>query len=362
MERPTPCLVIDEAIMLANLQKMAAHCHSYGCALRPHVKTHKSVELAKMQLACGASGITVAKIREAEIMADAGITDIFMAYPIVGVEKIRRAAVLAKKIRLILSVDSLPAAKALSLAAEELGACFEVRLELDTGMGRSGAYPADALSLAKEISGLPKLRLTGITTYRNMIYQGKPDADRTRCGLEEGALMVSLAEELRRVGLDIRDVSAGSTATAESCATVPGVTEVRPGTYIFYDKMQQAKEACDETMLAAWVEATVISVKGDLVVIDAGNKSISADCQPDGAVYPGFGEILGHPELRLLHMTEEHGMIHSAVPTDGRIRIGDRLRIVPNHICTTVNLYDHAYLQGKSETRLLKIDARGANT
>ena len=221
----TPCLMVDEAIMTANIRRMAEHCRKYGCALRPHVKTHKSVDLAKLQLAEGAGGITIAKISEAEVMAAGGIDDIFMAYPLVGTDKISRAAELAKKIRLILSVDSLAGAQALSRAAEEHDVTFEVRLELDMGMGRSGAYPEESLALAKAISVLPGLNLTGITTYRNMIYQGKPHSDRNLCGVEEGKLMVALAEEMRREGLDIRDVSAGSTATAEACATVPGLTE-----------------------------------------------------------------------------------------------------------------------------------------
>jgi len=355
----TPCLMVDEATVTANIRRMAEHCRAHNCALRPHVKTHKCVELAKLQLAEGASGITVAKISEAEVMAAGGIDDIFMAYPLVGTEKVCRAAELAKRIRLILSVDSFEGALALAKAAEELGVIFEVRLELDTGMGRSGAYPEQSVELAKRISALSHLRLTGITTYRNMIYQGKPHADRSLCGVEEGRLMVALAEEMRREGLEIRDVSAGSTATAESCATVPGLTEVRPGTYVFYDKMQQAKGACTSADLAAWVDVTVISVKGDLVIVDAGNKSISADCQPDGVTYPGFGEILGHSELNLVAMTEEHGMLRGHA---GGIRIGDRLSIVPNHICTTVNLYDRIYMKNSAGVRQLLVEARGANT
>ena len=356
----TPFLAIDEAVMNRNLRRMADHCRACGCALRPHVKTHKSPLLARRQVELGARGITVAKLGEAEVMARGGLTDIFMAYPIVGADKIRRAAALSRRIRLILSVDSLAGAGALSEGAAALGADFEVRLELDTGMGRSGAAPGESLPLAERIAALPHLRLTGISTYRNMIYQGRPHPDRDLCGREEGALMADLAERMRRAGLEIRDVSVGSTATAEVCAAVPGVTEVRPGTYIFYDKMQQAKGACGEEMLAAFVEVTVISVKGDLVVVDAGNKSLSADCPPDGTVYPGYGEVLDHPELTLFAMTEEHGMLRSAGPT--ALRVGDRLRVVPNHICPTVNLYDRAWLLREGAFVPLPIAARGANT
>lgn len=359
----TPCLLIDEAVMARNLQRMQARCAAAGCGLRPHVKTHKCPELALRQLEAGAIGITVAKLREAEIMAEAGIKDIFMAYPLVGADKIERAVALARRIRLILTADAFGPAKALSQAAQAAGVTLELRLELDTGMGRSGAPLPEALPLAQSIAALPGLRLTGLSTYRNLIYQGRPDPDREKCGLEEGRILVELAEKMRAAGLPIREVSVGSTATAESCAKVPGVTEVRPGTYIFYDPMQAHKGACGPDDMAAFVETTVVSVQGGRVVVDAGNKAISTDCPPGKApfYFPGFGRVLGHPGLTLHTMTEEHGMLANAGPDDG-IAVGDRLRIYPNHICTTVNLYDQAYLlQDGKVKQALRIAARGAS-
>lgn len=359
----TPCLLIDEAVMRRNMQRMQAACTRTGCGLRPHVKTHKCPELALMQLELGACGITVAKLREAEIMADAGITDMFMAYPLVGADKIERAVALAQRVRLILSADAYSPAQALSRAAVEAGITLELRLELDSGMGRSGAAMEQALSLAERINALPGLKLSGISTYRNMICQGRPDPDREKCGLDEGRIMVELATAMRQIGLPIEEVSVGSTATAESCAKVCGVTEVRPGTYVFQDPMQVHKGACSDADMAAFVETTVISVQGERVVIDAGNKSLSADCPPNSPPFhfSGYGRVAGHDALTLYAMTEEHGMLHNPDASDV-IQVGDRLRIYPNHICTTVNLYDKAYLlRGGRVERILRIAARGAN-
>jgi len=356
--------MIDEAVMRSNLKRMARACAGFGCLLRPHVKTHKSPDLAKIQAEYGGSAITVAKLSEAEIFAEAGFDDIFMAYPLVGAQKLARAAKLTRRIRLILSTDSLIGAKALSDKAVEEGIEFELRVEVDSGMRRSGVPLESASEFAQLISRLPGLKLTGIFTYRNLIYRGMPDTDSHKCGVDEGNIMIRLKEQMRENGLLIDDVSVGSTATAIPCASVPGVTEVRPGTYIFYDTMQADKGACDDTMYAAHVDATVISVKGSLVVIDAGIKSISTDCPPDKPPYnfKGFGKVLGHENLILRSMTEEHGMLENLSLSDV-LTVGDRLSIVPNHICTTVNLYDYAYLVGAgTEIKRIELLARGANT
>lgn len=360
----TPCLMIDEAVMRLNLKRMAEACAGYGCLLRPHVKTHKCPDLAKIQSEYGSAAITVAKLSEAEIFAQAGFNDIFMAYPLVGAEKLKRAAKLSRRIRLILAADSLIGAKALSQTAVEEGIEFELRVEVDTGMHRSGVPLESAISFAQLISKLPGLKLTGIFTYRNLIYEGRPNPDAEKCGIDEGRIMVQLKEDMQKNGILINDVSVGSTATAIHCASVPGVTEVRPGTYIFYDTMQADKGACDETMYAAHVDTTVISVKGKLVVIDAGSKSISTDCPPDKPPYnfKGFGKVLQHENLILRSMTEEHGMLENLSPSDV-LSVGDRLSIVPNHICTTVNLYDYAYLIGVgTDIKRIELPARGANT
>jgi D-serine deaminase-like pyridoxal phosphate-dependent protein len=346
--------------MKKNIEKMAAIAARNGVALRPHVKTHKIPTLAWAQVEAGAAGITVAKVSEAEVMADAGLEDIFIAYPLVTASKIRRAVELRRKLKnLIVGVDSLEGARRLSAAAQD--DVLEVRLEVDTGLRRTGVAYDEAVELALEIDTFDNLDLSGIYTYRGAVFGGEPTLDRKNAGLEEGDLMVSLAGRMREQGISIRDVSLGSTPTAEYAAEVEGVTEIRPGTYVFYDRMQARMGACSLGDCAAEMVATVVSrPTGDLAVIDGGSKTFATDVQPGGKPLNlvGFGEVVGHPGAILERLTEEHGMI--SVRGESGIRVGDTLRIIPNHVCSTVNLHDALYLTGEDGTmEEVPVAARG---
>ncbi len=342
----TPCVLIDIDVVRRNLERMAALCREAGCALRPHVKTHKSPYFAALQQEYGATGVTVAKLGEAEVMADHGIDDIFMAYPLIGEPAIRRALALAGRVRLILAADCFAAAEAIALAADAVGLSLELRLEVDTGMRRTGVPYDQALELARSIARLRGVRLQGIFTFRGLMHDGKTDTDREKCGLQEGRIMAELAAAMRAAGLPVPDVSVGSTPTAEFCARVPGVTEVRPGTYIFNDMMQLNTGACGREDLAARVLTTVVSTsKPDMLVIDGGCKSFSTDVPP--GVFPyflqGHGTVEGHEDMLFERLSEEHGMLlrrgdpHEFSP-------GEKLAVIPNHVCPTVNLYDSVYL------------------
>ena len=270
---PTPCVLIDLKIVDRNLERMAHIAKKSGVSLRPHTKTHKIPYLASRQIEKGAAGITVAKISEAEVMAAHGINDIFVAYPVIGRQKIKRITELNSKIRLIIGADSLEGARALAQAARMEKQTIEVRLEVDTGFKRTGVHYEKALDLAMEISGMEGLNLTGIYTFHHLIYQGERTHDREKAGLEEGTLMVTLAEEMKRAGLRIKDVSVGSTPTAEYAANVPGITEIRPGTYIFNDMIQVSNKSCTLADCAVKVMTTVVSAHSNkLAVIDGGNK------------------------------------------------------------------------------------------
>lgn len=340
----TPAVLIDEAKMEKNIYKMASIAKTSGVHLRPHIKTHKIPSIAKIQLDAGAVGVTVAKVTEAEVMASNGINDIFIAYPIITETKIKKVIDLSKKNRLIVGVDSYEGAERLSSLAKQNDVEIEVRLEVDTGLRRTGVQYEEALSLALKIDQLDSLRLTGIYTFRGAIYEGKPTMDLEKAGLEEGQLMVELAENLRKQGIQIEDVSVGSTPSASSVSKVKGITEIRPGTYVFQDRMQAAFHVCTLEDCAASVTCTVISKPAkDLVVIDGGSKTFATDVQP--LVSPlnlkGFGHIVNLPEAVLERLTEEHGMIR--VPEDHDLKIGDTLEIIPNHICSTVNLHNDVY-------------------
>jgi D-serine deaminase-like pyridoxal phosphate-dependent protein len=356
----TPHLSIDGAKMKKNIEKMAAIAERNGVALRPHVKTHKIPAIAQAQVEAGAAGITVAKVSEAEVMADAGLEDIFIAYPLVTDSKIRRAVELAQKLKkIIVGVDSLEGARRLSTAAGDQ--VMEVRLEVDTGLRRTGVAYDEAVELAREIDAFDNLDLSGIYTYRGAVLGGSPTLDRKNAGLEEADLMVSLADRMREREIDIRDVSLGSTPTAEYAAEVEGVTEIRPGTYVFYDRMQARLGACSLEECAATVVCTVVSrPHEDLAVIDGGSKTFATDVQPgiEPLNLEGFGHVVGYPGTTLERLTEEHGML--TVTGEHELKVGDTLRIIPNHVCSTVNLHDEVYLVGESgAVEEVRVAARG---
>ncbi|MBB3111211.1 D-serine deaminase-like pyridoxal phosphate-dependent protein [Paenibacillus phyllosphaerae] len=357
----TPAVVIDTTVMTSNIRAMAQVASRSGVALRPHAKTHKMPDIAKQQLEAGAAGITVAKVSEAEVMADGGIDDMFIAYPLIAPSKIERAIAVGRRMkRLIVGVDSLTGARLLSASAVQHGFELEVRLEIDSGMKRTGILPAEAIMLAREIAQLDGLRLTGIYTFRGALLDGKPTLDIEAAGLQEGSLMVSLAEDLREAGIPIQDVSVGSSPTGAYAATVPGVTEIRPGTYVYQDRMTAGYGICTLDDCAAYVVATVVSSRPDEghAVIDGGSKTFATDVQP--GTFPlqlqGFGHALEAPDAVLERLSEEHGILRLS---SSIVKPGDRLRIIPNHICSTINLHNSVYLLGENGISRKIIPARG---
>lgn len=355
----TPYLFIDGAKMQRNILRMADVASRHGVALRPHVKTHKVPDIAREQLEAGAAGITVAKLSEAEVMADGGMEDIFIAYPLVTEAKIRQAIRLGERVRLVVGVDSLEGARRLSAVAQVQ--TLEVRLEVDTGLRRTGVPYDEAVGLAGEIEAMSNLDLTGIYTYRGAVLGGSKTLELEKAGLEEGQLMVSLADMLRERGIRVDDVSVGSTPTAEHVAKVEGVTEIRPGTYVFYDRMQARLGACSLDECAAVVVCTVVSRPTRyLAVIDGGSKTFATDVGPGAEPLnlEGYGHVVGYPGAVLERLTEEHGML--SVDEDCDLEVGDTLQIIPNHICSTVNLHDEVYVVGKDGVvEKTRVAARG---
>src|ERR671914_2149762 len=354
----TPYLFIDGAKMQRNILRMADVAGGNGVALRPHVKTHKIPSIAREQLEAGAAGITVAKLSEAEVMADGAMEDIFIAYPLVTEAKIRQAIRLGERVRLVVGVDSLEGARRLSAVAE--GHTLEVRLEVDTGLRRTGVLYDEAVGVAGEVEGMDNLDLTGIYTYRGAVLGGSKTLELEKAGLEEGQLMVSLADMVRERGIGVEDVSVGSTPTAEYVAKVDGVTEIRPGTYVFYDRMQARLGACSLEECAAVVACTVVSrPTRDLAVIDGGSKTFATDVGPGAEPLnlEGYGHVVGYPGAVLERLTEEHGML--SVDEDCDLQVGDTLQVIPNHICSTVNLHDEVYLVGEDGVEATRVAARG---
>ncbi|MGG4032521.1 alanine racemase [Paenibacillus cisolokensis] len=356
----TPCIVIDREVMSRNIRRMAGMAAANGVELRPHIKTHKIPEFAVEQRKAGSKGITVAKVSEAEVMAEQGIDDIFIAYPIVVPSKIDRVIALAKQNRISVGVDNVEGARALSKKAEEANLRLQVRLEIDTGLKRTGISPDDVLEVGRAVSQLPGVELNGIFTFKGAVLRGEATTDLEAAGREEGWIMVEAANRLRSAGIDIRHVSVGSSPTAPFAAAVKGVTEIRPGTYIFNDRMLLRMGVCERGDIAAKVRVTVISVPSPFrAVIDGGSKTFATDVQPGKPplFMEGFGEIVGHPDAVLERMNEEHGIIVSTAPHG--LNIGDTLDIIPNHICSTVNLHNAVWLKEDGQWRQILVSARG---
>ena len=337
-ELDTPCLLIDLDRMEANIRRWQATVSAAGVALRPHVKTHKVPAIARMQLDAGACGITVAKVSEAEVFAEGGCRDIFIAYPTVGPAKWRRAAALAQQCTMIVGVDSAVGARGLSAAAHAAGSTIRVRVEIDTGLNRSGVPAAEAAALCRLVMELPNLELDGIFTFRGPNFPGANGRSATDLGHEEGQIMVDLADELRASGIPIRAVSVGGTPTSRAAAQVPGVTEVRPGTYVFSDWMMTSGGHVSEDEVALSILCTVVSrPDADKATVDGGSKTFSGDSIPAKYNLPGYAHAVGM-DAYVESMSEEHGVVRLGPGVAPQI--GDQIAFHPLHVCPTVNLSD----------------------
>jgi D-serine deaminase-like pyridoxal phosphate-dependent protein len=341
-ELSTPALTIDLDILEANLDRMAHYCNEHGLDLRPHTKTHKTPELSRMQVGRGAVGLTVAKVGEAQVMADAGLDDILVAYPVWGGEKLRQLAMLARSRNILLSLDSEATARELSRAMAAQDATIGVLVEFDSGLGRCGLEPGAAcVELAAKAAKLKGLRFRGLMTYYGNIWGTEQErrAEAARVAGRVGHVLKVFADA--RIPIDI--VSGGSTPAARLTESIPGITEIRPGTYVYNDLNTLYQGVCSLEDCAARVVTTVVStaVPGRAVV-DAGSKTLSSDLLSSGPK-TGYGYIVEAPDANLFRLTEEHGSVD--VTKSGReLQIGEVVTVIPNHVCTCVNMHDEAFL------------------
>jgi D-serine deaminase-like pyridoxal phosphate-dependent protein len=343
----TPAVLIELDRLEANIHRWQAHMDACGVKLRPHIKTHKVPAIAELQRALGARGIAVAKVAEAEIFAAAGFDDIVIAFPVYGQTKWSRIAALAAGgVKMTINVESVSALEGLSDAALENATTISVQLDIDSGMGRGGLRPDadDAIeSLARAALALPGISFEGLTTHRGMFFPGAEAMTREEAGREEGEIVVGVAERLRRRGIPVREVTAGGTITGFSVARVPGITEVRAGTYVFNDLMQVGFGSAEPSDIAISVIATVVSTDGlTRATIDAGSKTFSGDQGPVSSNGGAPGEVARAVDrmVGVDRITEEHGMLST---TEDPLALGDRLTFYPMHACTCVNLSDELY-------------------
>ena len=326
----TPCVVIDLARVEANLKRAQDHASANGYALRPHIKTHKLPRFARRALELGAVGITVQKLGEAEVMADAGLTDIFLPYNIIGSKKLSRLKALNERIALKVTADSPDTIAGYAAAFANPGAKpLTVLIECDTGGGRCGAQsPTQALALARQIAMAPGLRFGGLMSY--------PPRGRYR---EADRWLADAKSMLEAAGIDVPVVTSGNSPdiwhTGDSV-----VTERRPGTYIYFDRSQVDFGVATYADCALTVLTTVVSrPTAKRIVLDAGSKSLSSDLLNQST----YGAVLGHEDITVASLSEEHGVIELSEPSDWP-RIGDRLRMIPNHACVVSNLFDNVHL------------------
>jgi D-serine deaminase-like pyridoxal phosphate-dependent protein len=354
---PTPSIVIDAVIARRNLQRLADYAKQHNFKLRPHTKTHKSLLVGRMQMELGATGLTVAKVGEARVMAEV-CSDLLMAYPAVDPLRCAELAQLAGRITMRVGIDSAAAAAALSSAARAAGTSIGILVDLDVGLHRTGVQsPADALALGQHVSKLPGLRLDGLMFYPGHVKDESPAS----LG-ELAAVELKLAETIalwRRHGLDTTIVSGGSTPAAYQAHRLPSMTEARPGTYVYHDMNGVHGGYAKLEDCAATIRCTVVStaVPGQFV-IDAGSKTLTSDkCGP--APDSGHGLVLEYPQAKIVKLTEEHGQVDCR-ESGTAPKVGERVTVIPNHICPCVNLQDQVWWQEPGQPpRAIKVDARG---
>jgi D-serine deaminase-like pyridoxal phosphate-dependent protein len=337
-ELDTPVLLVDLDRMERNIARWQRLADEAGIGFRVHVKTHKVPAIAQQQLAAGACGIVCAKIAEAEVFVDGGCDDVVVAYPVFGEQKWRRLAELAGRAHVGVNVDSVEAVEGISAAACRAGTTIELYLDVDTGMHRGGVDHrslGDAIALCEAISSAPHVELAGVTTHRQMAYADAGGLEPDDAGRDEAQALVAVAEELRRAGHEFRVVAAGGSVSGRGVASVPGLTELRAGTYVFCDLMQLDHGVAAWEDLALSILCTVVSTRQPGgATIDGGLKTFSGD------------RLAGeHPFARaadraisLERLSEEHGM--ALVGEGERVSLGEKIRFFPVHACTAVNLSD----------------------
>jgi D-serine deaminase-like pyridoxal phosphate-dependent protein len=367
---PTPRVVVDRARLHANIESMQARATRAGVRLRPHAKTHKSPAIARTQIAAGAVGICCAKLGEAEVFADAGIADIRLPYP-VNPANAARVQALQDRLRISIIVDSLDAAREWATVMRRSGRRLDVLVKVDVGFHRCGVDPdaPDAVDTMREIAGLDGLGFRGLLSHAGHAYHARSERELQEIAAREAAILHQLAVQLRDISIAVEEVSVGSTPTARFIDEQRGVTEMRPGNYVFFDRTQVGLEAAAIEDCAMSVISTVVSRPApDRVVLDAGSKTLTSDgvrgfspASGHGMVFPSLEATQPDASIAIERLSEEHAV--ASVPADHPLRIGDRVRIVPNHSCVVTNLADELlFVDGLSILERVPVAARGRNS
>jgi D-serine deaminase-like pyridoxal phosphate-dependent protein len=352
-EIDTPALLIDLDALEANIVTMADFCRQAGVAVRPHIKTHKTSAIARMQLDAGALGLTCAKLGEAEVMVDeADARDVLIANQIVGPIKIARLIRLAHKADLMVAVDDATNVAQLGAAARAEGVALRVLVEVDIGMGRCGVRPGEpALALARRVAETEGLRFAGLMGYEGHLVTLADEAERADKVRAAFGPLIETKQRLEADGLPVGIVSGAGTGTYALTGRIPGVTEIQAGSYVLMDRTYSQVEGLPFHQALMLLTTVISRPTPDRAVVDAGRKSITVDL--------GLPQPRNWPALEVVHLSEEHGKLRLAKPGK-EPKIGDKLELVPSHVCTTVNLHDTFYaLRSDTVEAIWPIAARG---
>ncbi len=358
----TPSLLLNLNKLEENIQRIIDFSQAHQVDYRPHVKTHKSIDIAKLQIEKGAVGITVATVGEAETMVKDGIENILIAFPIARKEKLARVEQIMAKAKIILAVDSVEQASIVNSYFEEKNLQIEVWMKVNCGLDRCGVEPEEAVELAKHIRELPSLTLQGIFTHAGHSYAATTQKEIEEIAHAEADAVLLSSELCEKAGISIKHRSVGSTPTYQISGAIEGITEVRPGNAVFFDMVQVGLGAATIEDCALTALSSIGSIKKNRIVIDAGSKTLNLDKGAHGnESVAGHGYILEHPEWILERLSEEHGVIPISEEVPGA-KIGDTLTIIPNHACTVVNLFDEYVVHRSGEVvGRWKVHARGRN-
>ena len=367
-DQPTPRVLIDRLRLERNIAAMQAGVSAAGLRLRPHAKTHKSPFVARLQIAAGAVGICCAKLGEAEVFADAGIDDIRLPYP-VNPSNAGRVLALLDRVRLSIIVDHLGVAGAWSETMARAGRTLDVLVKVDVGFHRCGIDP-DATGAAAFVLGvarLPGLRFRGLLSHAGHGYHARSEDELRSIASREAAILADLRTKVEAGGVEVPEVSVGATPTARFSTAQSGLTEMRPGNYVYFDRTQVALGAATFADCALTVYATVVSKPAaDRIILDCGSKTLAADVargfvQPPGhgAILEAYGSVHVNGSLLVERLSEEHATVR-VLAGHTPLEPGDRVRVIPNHSCVVSNLVDRIHLvDGTEVVQTLPVAARG---
>ena len=361
---PTPQVLIDQARLRRNIDRAQQLASNAGVALRPHAKTHKSPIVAKWQIDRGAVGVCCAKVGEAEVFAAAGIANIRLPYP-VSPSNADRILALADRAAISIIVDHLDVARGWSGAMTRVGSRLDVLIKVDVGFHRCGIDPeGDALGFVQRVSALPGLRLRGLLSHAGHGYQASSDDELRGVARREAEILTSLKDRAMKAGIPLEELSVGATPTLRFSAAERGLTELRPGNYVYFDRTQLALGAATLDDCALTVLSSVVTQHDGRIILDAGSKTLTNDQARGITAAPGYGAILTadgsaiDDRLTIERLSEEHATVRVTGATT--LKPGDRVRVVPNHSCVVSNLVNEVRLiDGERVIDTLPVAARG---